>query len=114
MAAQLNLGGAVDLSSITSAQTLKHLELVWIRRLSDISFISDCVSLQRLVLDRLRQVREIPPLRKLDKLRALTVGDLNGLRSVDTIGEAPTLEWFGYSGKTLEPEDFRVALGARR
>ena len=109
---ELNLGGAVDLSAITGARELKRLELTWIRRLSDISFISDCVSLQDLRLDRLKQVREIPSLCKLVKLRALSIGDLNGLRSVDAIAEAPALEWFGYSGKTLAPEDFRVALGA--
>lgn len=108
----VSLGGADDLSAIRSARNLKHLELVWIRRPSDVAFVSDCVSPQKLCLDRLRQVREVPSLSKLEKLRALTVAGLNGLRSVDAIGAAPALEWFGYSGKTLEPEDFRVALGA--
>ena len=107
------LGGSTDLSAIADATGLKYLEISWVRGLADISLVSKCTKLQRLVIDRLKQVRQLPDFRQLKNLRALSLSTLRNLESVDPIKEAPALEWFGYGdASNLQPEDFRLALQA--
>jgi hypothetical protein len=106
------LGGSEDLSAIAHVKGLKDLELTRIRRLHDISFISRCIELQRLVLDQLRQVEHLPDMVPLTKLRRLTVADLKGLKSFDPLGAAPALEVFSGSSCGLKPEQFRTALSS--
>ncbi len=109
---EILLGGSEDFSAIAGATGLKHLEIAWVRRLKDISFISQCKNLQQLTLDRLRQVEHLPNFETLTNLRRLTISDLKGLRSVDPIGASPTLEILSGSAGLLLPEQFRVALQA--
>ncbi len=109
---EILLGGGEDFSAIAGVRGLKHLEISWVRRLKDISFISDCENLQQLTLDRLRQVDLLPDLRRLKNLRRLAVTELKGLQGVDEIGAAPALETLTGSAGQLEPEQYRVALQA--
>ena len=106
------LGGGEDFSPIAGVAGLKALEITWVRRLQDLEFISNCINLQRLTLDRLRQVESLPNFERLTQLRGLAIAGMNGLKSVDSIVSAPALEGFGGSAKLLQPEDFRVALQA--
>ena len=106
------LGGAEDFSAIAGVTKLKQLEITWVRRLSDIEFISDCINLQHLTLEKLRQVKLLPSLERLSELKRLTVIEMNGLECVDPIGAAPALEVLTGSAGKLEPEQFRLALQA--
>lgn len=110
---EFTLGGSRDLSAIASIDNLKHLEVCWVRGLGDLSFISRCANLQRLIIDRLKQVRHLPDFTSLKRLRALSLCTLRGLESVDPIQRAPALEWFGFGdASNFQPEDFRRALQA--
>ncbi|MCH2110797.1 MAG: hypothetical protein MK135_15870 [Polyangiaceae bacterium] len=108
------LGGSEDMSKIRELERLKHLELSWVKRLADLSFLSDCVSLQKLTVNRLKQVQRLPDLSKLANLRALSLAVLKNLESVDEVASAPALEWLGGDelGK-LEPEEFQKVLSSQ-
>lgn len=110
---EMNLGSADDLSQITAATHLKHLEISWTKKLSDLSFVSECISVQKLMLNRLRQVTELPDFSPMINLRALSLATMKGLTSVDPIANAPSLEWLGFGdASNFQPEDFEIALTA--
>jgi len=69
---EILLGGLNQLEDITLAKNIEFLELCWIRGLSNINFISNCSNLQKLVLDRLKQVQSLPNFTNLKNLKRLT------------------------------------------
>jgi len=108
---EMLLGGSDDLSAIADAQGLAHLELCWIRRLSDLSFISRMKSLCYLHLEKLKQVRCLPSFRDLAGLRGLSMDMMKGLTSVLAVAEAPALEWIRYTDAgNLRPSDFESVV----
>lgn len=106
----VSLGGATNLDEIAMASNLKYLNLCWIRGLSNLEFISDIPSLQRLVLDRLKQVQELPNFQSLERLRWLTISDLKSLKDLSPIATAPNLEMLSGSSSNLSPNVFLPAF----
>ena len=84
--------------------------LCWIRGLQNIGFISEMYNLQRLSLDRLKQVKQLPNLRDLKKLRWLTISDLKSLENLDPISESKSIEMLSGSCGNLKPSDFKLAF----
>lgn len=109
----ITLGGASDLLAIALCPGLKKLNLCWIRGLKDISFVSRCLQLESLVLDRLKQVTTLPSLEPLSMLRSVVLNSMRGLCNAGGLesGTFESLAWF--DAKELEPEDFGRVLSKK-
>lgn len=104
----IKLGGIKNLSAIANKESIKYLELWQIRGLSDIGVVSSLGGLQSLFLQSLINVRAIPDLSKLCKLRRLHLEKLKGLKDVSAIRHAPALEEFLHiSAQNIQPEMYK-------
>jgi hypothetical protein len=107
----VKLGGIKDFSALRRMPSIKYLELWQIKGLSDLSFISDMVGLQHLLLQSLGRVTELPDLSKLRRLRRIHLDTMKALINIDSLESAPSLQqvlvpmsW------RLKPADFRGLL----
>jgi hypothetical protein len=110
-----DLGSSDDLSAIGGARGLTYFELDWTKRIADLSFVSRLTKVERLILGRLAQVRELPDFSPLVKLTFLTIHTMKNLESLGPVAKAPALEIFsgGRCGK-LGPSEVAAVLDAPR
>jgi hypothetical protein len=101
------LGGIKDFSAIKGMKNIKYLELLQVRGLNDINFISQITGLQNLMLRSLPRINTLPSLLELSKLRRVTLCNLKGVRDFSALQWAPALEEFILiEGQPQQPEDF--------
>ena len=105
----LKLGGIRDLSAIAGMEAISYFETWQVSRLSDASVISELPGLQSLFLQSLANVRSLPPLLGLRKLRRVVLMNMKGLHDLTPLELAPSLEEFalieasGSQPSELEP-----------
>ncbi len=90
----VKLGGIKSFNSLEKLSNLKYLELWQIRGLSDLSFISNIVSLQNLHIQSLSYVEKFPNLEKLINLRRISIENIKGLNNFESLRHLPSLEDF--------------------
>lgn len=103
----IKLGGTCNLSLLPELTGLKYLELWMIRGLKDISPISKLVNLQKLFLDRLKNVKSLPDFSLCRNLKDIQINTTKeGISDVSSLQSAVNLEELLFSGHTLQPGDF--------
>jgi hypothetical protein len=105
------LGGIQDFSAIEGMKNIKYLELLQVRGLNNIDFISHIPGLQNLMLRSLPRITTLPSVREMSKLRRITLCNLKGVRDFSALQWAPTLEEFILiEGQPQQPEDLLPVL----
>jgi hypothetical protein len=107
----IKLGGSNDLQTLSGMNSIKYLELWQVRGLADLSPISSLAGLQYLFLQSLPQVVALPDLRRLIKLRRVHLDNMKGIRSLDALCGAPSLEdLIHVDAQAQKPEDYLCLL----
>lgn len=107
----IKLGGIKDFTALKTLPNLKYLEIWQVRKLTDISFITDLIPLQYLFLQSLPNIIALPELNKLINLRRVYLENLKGLKRLDSLKTAPALVDFIYAlAQNQEPENLLSAL----
>lgn len=105
------LGGISDFSALKGMPNIKQLELIQIRGLEDISFVSSLTGLQYLLLQNLLHVESLPPFDRLHKLKTLVLQNMKGLKDISSLASALVLEEFRQSSVLhLDPYDYLPLL----
>jgi hypothetical protein len=105
------LGGIREFSAIEGMMNIKYLELLQVRGLNNINFISRLPGLQNLMLRSLPRITSLPSFREMSTLRRITLCNLKGIRDFSALQWAPALEEFILiEGKPQQPEDFLPIL----
>lgn len=91
-ALDLKLGGTKDLTLLPEVGRLQYVELWLVRGLADLSPIADVPTLEMLFLQALRQVTNLPDMRRLRRLTGVHIETLKGLRDLRPLADAPALE----------------------
>jgi hypothetical protein len=84
-------GSATDLSVVKGADKFQYLAVNQVRGLSDLSLVSEMVTLRYLVLYGLPKVSELPPCMRLVNLEHACLGQMRGLVSLHGLLQAPKL-----------------------
>ena len=101
------LGGIREFSAIEGMMNIKYLELLQVRGLNNIDFISRLPGLQNLMLRSLPRVTSLPSFHEMNNLRRITLCNLKGIRDFSALQWAPALEEFILiEGQPQQPEDF--------
>lgn len=107
----IKLGGTTNLAALAGKECIKYLELWQVRGLADLQVVSTLTGLQSLFLQSLPQVKALPDLTPLRKLRRLHLETMKGLNDVRGVAAAPALEeFFHLDAKGMTPEDYREVL----
>jgi hypothetical protein len=105
------LGGIHDFTALEGMENIKHLELLQVRELKHIDFISRTLGLQNLLLRNLPRITSLPSFRALSRLSRVTLCNLKGIRDFSALQWAPALEEFILiEGQPQQPEDFLPVL----
>lgn len=102
----LGLGGTKSLRGIEECPALRYLEVWRVLGLTDLSPIADCLRLEELKLEQLRQVRAIPSFARLKKLTTIRLWGLPTLNDLHPVAAAPSLKYLSCSDRTRRPSDF--------
>jgi hypothetical protein len=79
----LGFGTCRSLRPLSTLKRLEELDILWVKRLDDISVIGEFTELKYIRLDSLKQVSSIPQLKEHKKLKTLICICLNGLESLE-------------------------------
>ena len=108
-------GSSGDLAPLGALRGLRHLDLSRILRLSDLSPLSRCESLETLDISWQPQVRRLPEVALLPNFRAIYLETMKGIETLEPLGKSSSLEYVLFAGaRHLEPEDFKPVLEAPR
>lgn len=92
----VKLGGIKGFNALASLPNLNYLELWMVRGLSDLSFVSELRSLQKLFLQALVKVAALPDLSRSHHLRRIFLENMKGLSDLSSLEFAPALTEFCY------------------
>lgn len=109
----IRLGSAKDYSSIGDLSKLKAINLMKLRNLDDITFITKLKMLQFIRLDSCSNVGMIPNLKNLTELKRVEIETMKRLIHLCGISEAPNIkELIVLSPDSkIEPNDFKCFVG---
>ena len=108
----LKLGGTTNLELLPEIGRLRYLELWQIRGLEDISPISDVEHLQYLFLQSLTRVTALPDMRRLTTLRRVVIDTLKNLENLAPLRDAVALEQLLLVAmRHIRLEDLEVLVG---
>lgn len=107
----LGFGRFENLAAIENFSRLKTLEVLWVKKLSDISAINNLKELEVLNLSTLKQVTELPNLSLLINLKSLIIDTLNGLSSLEGLNGSLVTE-LGIFNSKIDPKLF-TGLGGK-
>lgn len=100
-------GGITNFSAMEGMDTIKRLEFMEVKRLSDISFISHLPGLEYLSLVNMPSITELPPITNLSKLTKIRLENLKRLEDLSSLEHAPALIDFSHNmTNKLEKEAF--------
>lgn len=103
----IKLGGIKNFNALAEFKGVKYLELWQIRKLMDISFISQMTDLQNVFLQSLPNIEVLPNFKKNKKLRRIGLENLKGLKKINSVEYVENLDEFFFSDcSQLQPEDF--------
>lgn len=107
----IKLGGIKDFSALAEMPQLTYLEIWLVRKFADLSFLEHMVGLEKVFLQSLSNVTELPNLSRLTNLTKLTLMDMKGLRDLAPILSATSLEDFAFiDQRYFKPRDFESIL----
>jgi hypothetical protein len=107
----IKLGGIRSFEGIEGKGTIKYLELWQVRELEDVNVVASLPGLQRLFLQSLPRVEELPRLEGSCKLRRAVLQNMKGLTDFTAFEAAPALEEFGLiQGERQQPEQLIPVL----
>jgi hypothetical protein len=110
----IKLGGSNDLRALAGLENIKYLELWQIRGLTDLGPISTLTGLQYLFLQSLPRVTSLPELGKLTRLRRVHLDNMKGLRNLEALCGAPTLEELvHFDASRHAPRDYECLLKSK-
>lgn len=81
----LGFGAFENLNAIKGLSKLTSLEILWVKKLHDLSALNELVSLECLQLSHLKQVTSIPDISNLSNLKSLVMNTMNGLSSLSGV-----------------------------
>ena len=81
----LGFGTFENLNAIKGLSKLTSLEILWVKKLHDLSALENLTSLENLHLSSLKQVTSIPNVSNLNHLKSLVIDTMNGLSSLSGI-----------------------------
>ena len=107
----IKLGGINDFSALAEMTHLTYLEIWLVRKFADLGFLEHMVGLEKVFLQSLSNVTELPNLSRLTSLTKLTLMDMKGLRDLTPILSATSLEDFAcIDQRNFKPKDFEPIL----
>jgi hypothetical protein len=108
----IKLGGTRDLRLLPDVGAVDELEIWRVSGLDDLTSIGETVTLRKLFLQALPQVRSLPDLSRLTALREITLHGMRGITNLGPLASAPALETLSLVEMTqLEPDDLRPLVG---
>ncbi len=102
--------GKIDLSTLNGFTSLKHMELLRISKLEDISFLSTLTGLQKLELAWLRHIIKLPDMSKLHELKEITIDTLANLNDISALSEVNSLEKLRLFNVKSLPKDHSLIM----
>jgi len=108
-AVEVQGGSAKDLVPLQHATHVRRLAIMYVRGVSDVSWLSQLVGLESLSLYSLAQVEALPSVAALSKLRFLQLGQMVRLHDLAGAALAPALEELrftkrlGVSAESMRP-----------
>ncbi len=81
----------IDWNSLRDIKTLKYLELLSIKKLSDLDFVCSMTALEKLNLIWMGSVPKLPDLSRLSHLKEVNIDTVNRLTDVSTLKNVKTL-----------------------
>lgn len=110
----IKLGGIGSLAAIEGKSCIKYLELWQIRGYSDLDIVRNLPGLQNLFVQSMPKVAAIPLLDDAVTLRRIVLQNMGGLKKLDSLRHAPSLEEFLLiEGNKQQPEDLIPVLENR-
>jgi hypothetical protein len=101
----IKLGGTRDLALLPRIGRLEYLELWMIRGLDDVTAIADVETLQHLFLEALTRVTRLPSFARSTALCRVDLAAMKGLTDLAPLAEAPNLEILNLGGmRHADPE----------
>lgn len=98
-------GGTTDISALQYLN-IKYLEMWQVRKLEDISVISNMPTLEEIQIGGMRNVKEIPDLSELKLLKKIYFEKMDGVYDLKPLLTAKKLEHFKFvNAPHLEPDD---------
>lgn len=110
----IKLGGSKNLRALADLENIKYLELWQVRGLVELGPISTLTGLQYLFLQSLPRVVRLPELGKLIRLRRLHLDNMKGLRNLEALCGAPSLEeLIHFDARNHAPREYECLLKSK-
>lgn len=88
----ISFGSLPDIDPIAELPKLKALQMLWVRKLRDLSPLSAVKTLQYLALGAMKQVERMPDCSRLKSLRRVYLDTMNGITDLSGLTKAPNLD----------------------
>lgn len=108
---KLSFSQIKNLGALTQLKSLTHLDILQVRKLVSLEFISGLKNLKNLILTNLPNVETFPELSYNNQLELIDIENLKGLKHLESLEFAESLKEFSFVNcGHLQPEDFLPVL----
>lgn len=90
---KIGFGTSASLNSICSMRNLEELDILWVKKLSDITALSNLTSLNKVKIEDEKQIRVFPDISKLKDIKNIRLMNLGGLEDISSLVQSDLKEF---------------------